>query len=208
MAMKDPLTKLFGSAGRIKIMRLFLASPEQCMQVSDIIRQTKTIKDTVNKELRLLEQAGFLNKATCKVEEVKKLKKGDKIIKKTKPGYKLNSNFEYLQALRALLTQVSGDQSGDLSKRMRKTGRIKGLIVSGVFLQDTNSRVDILIVGDAIKHRLLETVIRTTEAEMGQSLRYAVFSTNEFKYRLDMRDKLICDILDAPHKKLLNRLSL
>jgi DNA-binding MarR family transcriptional regulator len=206
--MKDPLTKLFGSVGRVKIMRLFLANQEECMQSSDVIRQTKTLKDTVTKELRILEQAGFLNKTNCKIEQVKKLKKGDKIIKKTKPGYKLNTNFEYLQALRTILTQVSGDQSDDLSKRMRKTGRIKVLIVAGVFLQDTNNRVDILIVGDAIKHRLLETVIRATEAEMGQGLRYAVFSTNEFKYRLGMRDKLISDILDSPHKKLLDKLGL
>ena len=208
MAMKDPLTKIFGSVGRVKIMRLFLANPDECMQVIDVVRQTKTLKDTVTKELKLLESAAFLSKATCKVEEVKKLKKESKIIKKSKPGYKLNQDFEYLQAMKALLSQVSGDQSGDLSKRMRKVGRIKSLIISGTFLQDPNSRVDILIVGDAIKHRQLETVIRTTEAEMGQGLRYAVFSTNEFKYRLDMRDKLICDILDSPHKKLLNRLGL
>ena len=206
--MKDPLTKLFGSAGRIKIMRLFLANPEECLQVADVIRQTKSIRTTVTKECKLLEQAGFLLKAKCKVEEVKRLNKGDKIIKKIKPGYQLNSSFEYLQALRALLTQVSGDQSGDLSKRMRKAGRIKALVVAGVFLQDTTGRVDILIVGDAIKHRQLESVIRTTEAELGQGLRYAVFSTNEFKYRLDMRDKLVCDILDSPHKKLLNRVGL
>ncbi|MCD5384487.1 MAG: hypothetical protein LRZ97_01055 [Candidatus Pacebacteria bacterium] len=208
MAMKDPLTKLFGSAGRIKIMRLFLANSEECLQVPDIVRQTKTLRATVIKEVKLLEQAGFLNKAKCKVEEIKKLKSGNKTIKKIKPGFKLEQNFEYLQAMRSLLTQVSGDQSGDLSKRMRKTGRIKVLLVAGVFLQDATGRVDVLIVGDVIKHRQLESVIRATEAELGQSLRYAVFSTNEFKYRLDMRDKLICDILDMPHKKLLNRMGI
>ncbi len=208
MAMKDPLTKLFGSAGRIKIMRLFLANDDECIHIADIVRQTKTLKATVTKEAKILEQSGFLSKVKCHTEEVKKLKSGDKIVKKTKPGFKLNKDFEYLQAMRALLTQVSGMQGSDLSKRMRKAGRIKALVVAGVFLQDTAARVDLLIVGDAIKHRQLESVIRATEAELGQSLRYAVFTSNEFKYRLDMKDKLICDIFNTPHKKLLNRIGL
>ncbi len=208
MAMKDPLTKLFGSTGRIKIMRLFLAQESDCLQISDIARQTKTIVPTVKKETKLLEQTGFLLKSKCKVEEIKKLKKSQKVIIKHKPGFSLNKNFEYLQSLRTLLTQVSGGQDMDLTKRIRKTGRIKALVVAGIFLQDDKGRVDILVVGDSIKHRVLESAIRATEAELGQNLRYATFSTNEFKYRLDMRDKLVCDIFDSPHKKLLNRLGI
>lgn len=54
MAMKDPLAKLFGSAGRVKVMRLFMAQSEECLTVGDVQRQTKTIKTTVQKELKLL----------------------------------------------------------------------------------------------------------------------------------------------------------
>jgi len=208
MAMKDPLAKLFGSAGRVKIMRLFMAQSDECITAPEVQRQTKTIKTTVTKELKLLEQIDFLKKAKCQIEEVKKLKSGDKIVTKSVAGFMLNENFDYIQSLRTLLTHVSADQGSDLAKRIRKTGRIKALIVGGIFLQDDKGRVDILIVGDAIKHRVLESAVRATEAELGQSLRYAVFSTNEFKYRLDMRDKLICDIFNAPHKKLINRLAL
>jgi hypothetical protein len=208
MAMKDPLTKLFGSAARVKIMRLCIAQADTCLTIPDIIRQTKTIKATVQKEIKLLEQIGFLKKTKCKVEKVKKLKKSEKVVIESIPGVQVLKEFEYFHTLKSLLTQISSEQGTDLSKRIRKTGRIKGLIVAGVFLQDEVSRVDILIVGDAIKHRQLETAIRTTEAELGQSLRYAVFATNEFKYRLDMRDKLICDILDTSHNKLINRLDI
>ncbi len=206
--MKDPLAKLFGSAGRVKIMRLFMAQNKTCLTAEEVQRQTKTIKTTVNKELKLLEQIGFLKKTKCEREIIKKLKKGDKIVKKSVSGFTLNESFDYIQSLRILLTQVSDEQSKDLTKRIRKTGRIKALIVGGVFLQDDKSRVDILVIGDAIKHRVLESAIRATEAELGQNLRYAVFSTNEFIYRRDMRDRLIYDILNAPHKKLLNKLSL
>jgi len=208
--MKDPLAKLFGSTGRVKVMRLFMAQSDdiECLTAPEIQRQTKTIKSTVQKECKLLEQIGFLKKAKCQASAKVEKKNSNKTVTKTVSGYMLNNDFDYIQSLRTLLTQVGSDQGGDLSKRIRKTGRIKALIVGGVFLQDDKGRVDILIVGDAIKHRVLESAVRATEAELGQSLRYAVFSTNEFKYRLDMRDKLICDIFNAPHKKLLNRLAL
>ncbi len=208
MATKDPLAKIFGSVGRVKIMRLFLVKQSSCLLIDDVKRQTKTITPTVKKELELLTKVGLLKKTKCTINEVKRLKKTNKTITKIKPGYTLNTKFEYLQPLRALLTQVSNEQDEDLKKRIRKTGRIKGLIVSGVFLQDDNSKVDILIVGDSIKHRVLESAIRSSEAELGQDLRYAVFTTNEFKYRLNMRDRLISEVLDSPHKKLLNRLGL
>ncbi len=206
MAMKDPLAKLFGSAGRVKIMRLLLATPESSLTIADITKLSKTLKVTVQKELKLLESIGFLRKS--KVRQAAKVGKGKKAAPKFITAYSLNPNFEYLSAMRSLLTQVSSEQGNDLSKRVRKAGRIKALIISGVFLQDNTSRVDILIIGDTIKHRVLESAIRATEAELGQALRYTVFTTSEFKYRLDMRDKLICDIFDSPHKKLLNRLGL
>jgi hypothetical protein len=46
------------------------------------------------------------------------------------------------------------------------------------------------------------------EAEIGKELRYAYFSTDEFRYRLSMYDKLIRDILDYPHRVLLDKLGI
>ena len=63
MAMKDPLAKLFGSAGRVKIMRVLLASPEETLAVTDIAKLSKTLKATVQKELKLLASIGFLHKS-------------------------------------------------------------------------------------------------------------------------------------------------
>ncbi|MCR4311355.1 MAG: hypothetical protein NUV54_02190, partial [Candidatus Taylorbacteria bacterium] len=77
----------------------------------------------------------------------------------------------------------------------------------GVFIQDTDSRIDLLIVGDLLRTPALETVIRNIEAEIGKELRYAVFETADFEYRFGMYDKLVRDILDYPHRKVLNRLN-
>ena len=46
------------------------------------------------------------------------------------------------------------------------------------------------------------------EAELGKELRYAAFETLDFQYRLGIYDKLIRDILDSQHQKILNKLAI
>jgi hypothetical protein len=82
------------------------------------------------------------------------------------------------------------------------------VIVSGVFIQDSDSRVDLLVVGDNLKSSAIERVVRTMEAEIGKELVFASFETADFHYRLGMYDKLIRDILDYPHQKLLDKLNI
>ena len=75
-------------------------------------------------------------------------------------------------------------------------------------MKELESRADILIVGDHIKKSSLDNTIKKLESEIGKELRYVCFSIEDFKYRLSMFDKLIRDILDYPHKKILNRLGI
>jgi hypothetical protein len=37
---------------------------------------------------------------------------------------------------------------------------------------------------------------------LGKELAYAVFDTNDFKYRVSMYDKLLRDMFDYPHERL------
>jgi len=85
----------------------------------------------------------------------------------------------------------------------KKIGQVKLLIVSGVFIKNNDSRVDLLIVGDKMKRGKIEQGVRKLEAEIGVELVYALFDTQEFIYRLNMYDKLVRDILDFPHEVLL-----
>ena len=84
----------------------------------------------------------------------------------------------------------------------------KLIIVAGVFIQEKESRADILIVGDNVKRTSLENTIKTLESEIGKELRYAYFTTDDFRYRLNMYDKLTRDILDYPHKTVLDKLGI
>ena len=93
----------------------------------------------------------------------------------------------------------------DIKKRFRGVGTIKLLVLSGFFVDIKNSSVEILLVGDKLKERSVENVIHSLEAEYGHVLRYAIFSTEEYEYRLKVRDKFVRDILDFPHKKVIEK---
>jgi hypothetical protein len=64
--------------------------------------------------------------------------------------------------------------------------------------------MDIFIVGDKLKKNVLQQIIKGLEADIGKELNYVVFDTDEFKYRLDMYDKLVCDSIDLPHEKIID----
>jgi len=54
----------------------------------------------------------------------------------------------------------------------------------------------------------LERAIRTLEAELGQELTYATFSTQDFNYRLGVYDRLLRDVIEYPHIALVDKIGI
>ena len=202
------LEKIFGSNGKVKIMRLFLFNKETSFDIGDIVSKTRISKDKARKELVNLEKAGLLKKKNFTKEVVKKLKKGDKIIKKKATGWIFNPKFPYVRPLQNFLIHINPLKHKDVINRVSNIGKIKLVIVAGVFIQELESRVDLLVVGDNLNAARLRNAVREIEAEIGKELRYASFSTEDFEYRHGMMDKLVRDILDFPHERVVDRLDL
>ncbi len=200
------LAKLFGSEAKVKIMRLFLFSPDKPFSSSDIALRARVSLPAVRHEVALLRKMGMVKgKRFSRMVSVKRGKK--KVSKKkTEGGWILNQNFPYLSAIQNLLINTVLVRHSDIIRRLNTVGRVKLVIIAGVFIREPDSRVDILVVGDAIRLGALDGVIRTIESEIGKELRYCAFETDDFKYRLGIYDKLIRDIIDYPHKKVLDRL--
>lgn len=207
----DILAKLFGSAARVRIMRLFLMNPEDVFDVKDTARRTKVDAATLRKELRLLEEVGLIkSRQFMKLEAANKNsgggKNGDSAKKKTL-GYEQDPKFPFLASLRALVTEIAiGNE--DIAARFKDVGHLKVLIVSGVFIDEPDSRVDVLIVGDRLKKPKIEGALRRLEAEIGKELTYGILDTEEFKYRHGIYDKFVRDVLDYPHQVVVNKLNL
>jgi hypothetical protein len=137
----------------------------------------------------------------------KKSGKDGELEKKRVNGYGLDSTFPYLAALRALVTEISLGKE-DVSARFKNCGQMKLIIVAGILIDEENSRVDVLLVGDKLKKPIIEGVLRRLEAELGKELTYGILETPEFEYRFGIYDKFIRDVLDYPHLVVLNKLNL
>jgi len=190
----ETLSKLFGNETKVKIMRLFLFNPENVFSTKEITERTKADSSRVRKEMANLQKMGLVKRRATK--------------KGNGHGFVMNPKFSYLSPLQNFLVNVEPSNPKELIKKIGKLGSIKVIIVAGVFIQEPESRLDILIVGDGVKKGSLENTMKILESEIGKELRYAYFTTEDFKYRLSMYDKLTRDILDYPHKKVLNRLGI
>lgn len=203
--MTDILGKIFSSPARVKIMRLFLLNADQCFEKSDVVTRSKISPSSATRELSLLSSATFIKKSSfIKTTTVKKGKK--QITKKKRvSGWCLNIKFPYQRALSELLIDAESFEGDDLAKLIRPHGKIKLILAAGVFTQDPDSRLDLLIVGDHLKRPAIERTIRVLESEIGKELAYAIFETDEFLYRANMYDKLVRDVVDFPHMRVINQ---
>ena len=174
------LGKILGSPARVKIMRLFLLNRGKWFKSKDIAKRSKVSPSVTRRELQLLSSVDF--------------------IKRRARDWSFNSSFKYASEIEGLLVNSDTLNHKDIIDNFKKSGKIKLLLVSGVFIKNEDSRVDLLIVGDKIKRGKTEEGVRKLEAEIGRELVYAIFDTKEFVYRLNMYDKLIRDILDFPHE--------
>ena len=199
------LEKLFGSAARVKIMKLFLFNNELYFDKNDVIVKAKVTSKEATKELKLLNEVKLITKRQI-LKNVKT--KTSKTSKKKVQAYVLNSDFLMLKSLKDLLINNEPLKHNDIQKRVGRTGKIKLIIISGVFLQAEDSRVDLLVVGDEMKKRSLDTTIKTMEAEIGKELRFSCLSTEDFKYRHSVCDRLIRDILDYQHEVVMDKIGL
>ena len=177
------LGKILGSPARVKIMRLFLLNKSQSFANKDVVKRSRVSADAARKELRSLAAAGFL--------------------KKRGSGWSFEHEFKYGKEIENLLITTDTLDNNAVLKTFKKAGKMKLLVVSGIFIKNKDSRVDILIVGDRMRKGHIEEGIRKLEAEIGSELSYAVFDTKEFVYRINMYDKLVRDILDFPHQVVL-----
>jgi hypothetical protein len=204
----DVLGKLFGSESKVKMMRLFLFNPETSFSAETIAERVKCGLFSARHELSTLRQMKFIRPRSFARRAAKNRKGKRQIVRRRISGFTLNSSFPYLAELQRLLLDTSLLKGEEIVRKLSAIGRLKLVVISGLFIQDPDSRLDIMVVGDHLKRSTVEQRMRTMEAEIGKELRYAAFDTQEFNYRLGLYDKLVRDVLDYPHAVVLDRLGL
>lgn len=198
------LTRLLGGVERVKIMRFFLHHDDTIFSLHEIADKTKSRTVLARKELNALTTLGFLERKKTRTffSGSKKSSKLKEVI-----GYKLNENFPHNQALKDLLFDFELLDKRELASKFKTVGRIKLFVVSGVFIGEEQSRVDILLVGEAIKKQKAEKLFDMLSAELGRDVIYSIMDVEEYEYRYKMYDKFVRDIIDAPHEPVIDKLT-
>jgi hypothetical protein len=187
----------------VKLMRLFLFNPRTAHPLKEISERIQHSTTIARRELINLEKMGLIKKRRQSVQR----KKGKKVVSRKEMVWLLNDQFPFITQLEVILVNTASLLHNEVLKKLSRVGKLKLVIISGVFTRNHESRVDLLIVGDNLKKRAIQNVIKNIESEVGKELRYATFETTDFNYRISVYDKLIRDILDYPHERLLDKLA-
>jgi len=201
------MEQLFGSKTRVKLLKLFMSSPNRSFYVREITRKIEEQINSVRRELANLLSLGIITSDSTN----------------NKLYYEVNQKYENYEALRLLFTgkktrvakaDVQTDTADKKEKKepakisevvsvdediWAKVGNIAGLLYSGAFTRDDSSPIDVLIVGDVTTSRV-ESAVSELEKEKNRELRYAIMELDEWLYRRQVNDKFFTQIMSAKNQ--------
>ena len=177
------LKKLFTSNARIKLLTAFLLNPDQEFFIRELTRKLDEQINSIRRELDNLKKMGLLRSRT----------------KNRKKYYHVNKNFIFLQELTSIFTKAT--QNNDkLIQEIKNLGKITKVVLSGHFVENENSPVDMLVVGE-LDRSILDSFIKE-KINPETPLKFTIMPESEFAYRLECKDKFITDILNDPANQL------
>ena len=191
------LEKLFGSKTSVKILKLFLIHPLDKYYIRQLSRDLKLQLNSVRRELENLENFGILTSdlKDRDGEALPKVKK-EPATGQEKKYYRANPNFVLFDEIKALIVKAQILYEKDFVSKLQAIGKIKLLVLTGIFVNNPNSLVDILLVGKVNKIKLVK-LIKELEIELGKEINFTVFNSQEFKYRRDITDIFLYGILEG-----------
>ncbi len=204
--MLKELGKIFGSSERVKLMRFFLAHKEVQIEVEELTKRLRIKTATLKKEIKNLETIGMLTPLLLEEEVEIKLKSGKVKYKTHKSdGAELNQSFVYKSKLAELLLDFSFVDREVLLSDLKRFGKIKLFALGGIFIKDEKAKLDLVVVGDALDKERIEYYLRGMEADFGTEVRFTVYESEEFNYRMNMFDRLLKDFFKSSHEMILDK---
>lgn len=194
------LEHLFGSKTRLKLLKLFLSNPEKIFFVREISRKLDVPINAVRREIDHLTAAEIIIVKENKLEERDRGAGSDK-----KKFFSLNPRGALVKELENLLLKDKFSREQNFIASLKEWSGIEFLLLSGRFVGDKNSPVDILLVG-SLSSKEVEEVIKKFEKEIGEEVRYTLMKTKEFLYRRDVADKFLSDLLDKKNLLLIDKI--
>lgn len=187
--MPEILEHLFGSRSRSRMLRFFLLNPGKETTLADLKTKMNIDGRRVRADINMLLKIELITQT---------IRKKDKI-------YVLNEAFPYYVELRNLFIKANTYPQCKELKKIDEAGRVKLILISGIFLNYDKARLDILIVCDDMNRAKLLKAIEAIESEVGREVRYMAMTSDELNYRLDMMDRFLMDVLGSPHNIVVSK---
>jgi predicted transcriptional regulator len=185
------LEHLFGSRTRVKLMRLFLSNPDKAFFVRELTRKIKERINSVRRELNNLEKIGVVQK------------KNDQ----RKVFYQADKDHVLYRELRALVLKAEVGLERSLAKTLKDIGNVRLMVLTGMFTgMKEETQTDMLIVGQANRRKLTK-LMKKFQDDFGRQINYTVMSTKEYKYRRDLTDRFLFNILENPNVVLIDKIN-
>ena len=204
------LGKFTRSHARARVIRVFIFNQDEPITITKAAKRAGVSAQAAKREIKSMEGWGVIVKGksmNARPEKSSKNPRGKKSRRSVtgESVWLVNPQWKHLRALSSFIHEVSPIRYDNILSALKNTGRLSVVVASGCFMGDDTRPVDLIVVEDKVKEDRLLYAIKSLEPLSGREIRYSVFGSPEFSYRLTIQDRLIRDILDYPHKVLLDR---
>lgn len=186
--------QLFGSKTRVKLLQLFYSNPNRSFFVREITRKIDEQINSVRRELANLLSIGIITSDNTN---------------KTKLYYEVNQEYDFYAPLAEIfggarpvvkkgkkVAAAKSAPSNPAAESLKVLGNVELALYTGQFTRDESSGIDFLLVGD-INQTQLNKYMADLEQKEGKELRYTVMTLDDFRYRQQVKDRFIANIMLA-----------
>ena len=185
------LERLFGAGEFVRLLRFYLFHPEEDFTVAELKRRLGRRFAKISRTLRELVSLGCLTNGV-------RSDSGETTFR-IDPGWLLFAEFRALFVKAQLLIEH------DLVRRLQKSGRLRLLILAGLFVGERQRVTDLLIVGQ-VNRQQVTRLLKRFERDLNEEVKYTVMSPNEYFYRKDVGDRFLYDVLEKRHLVVIDTL--
>lgn len=181
--------QLFGSKTRVKLLSLFLNNPGRSYYVREITRKIDEQINSVRRELSNLLSIGLIKSST----------------QNNRLYYEVNDKYVHYNELRRIFASIKVSKSKelkntreeeDIAGKLRSAGTIELAFLTGTFVRDSHTKIDMFIVGDVNRAKAAK-VIEEVEQELGRELNYTIMTPEDYGYRNDLNDRFLADLIES-----------
>ena len=198
------LNAIFGSEARVKILNLFLLHPETKYYILQIARDLKLPANSVRREVDNILKFGLIMPASAPLTDQSETK--IEKVKIEKKYFEANKNFILYPEIKALFIKTQVISSQKFISNLQKSFQPKLLALTGFFTNFPEAQTDILIVGHVKRPAFLK-LIAELEKDFGREINFTILEEKEFRYRQDIMDIFLYNILEGKTITLIDSLT-